>query len=174
MMMSLYEVGVEGLELEIILSANDGELTPELELRLDSFLKSGKEKINAACMVVRSLDASAKACVDEAKRMSDRAGSFSKDCDRLKSRILGAVDAAFDGKVKTDLFTVWGQSSAATFAVDIEADCDLKALHAVDPDLVKVGYSLDKAKCRELIKAGIEIVGVTVIENPGTRYLRIK
>lgn len=174
MTMTLYEVGLEGLELNQILSECDGELTPDLEQRLDIFLKGGKAKIDAACMVVRSLDASAEACMAEAKRLDDRAGMFSADAKRLKSRILGAVDAGFDGKVKTDMFTVWGQTSAETFSVDVAADCDLKKLHEADPELVKVGYSLDKAKCRQIIKDGATINGVTVTENPGTRYLRIK
>jgi hypothetical protein len=75
---------------------------------------------------------------------------------------------------KTDLFTVWGQTGADTFTVDIAADCDLQQLHQADPYLVRVGYSLDKANCREVIKEGTPIDGVTVTENPGKRYLRIK
>lgn len=172
--MNLYEVGKEGLELNEILTANDGELTPELEERLDAFLRSGKAKIDAACMVVREMKASEKAIEDETLRMEQRHGMFVADRKRLESRILGAVDAAFEGKVKTPLFTVWGQNSAETFSVEVAADADLKALHEADPELVRVGYSLDKAKCRELIKGGATINGVTITENPGTRYLRIK
>lgn len=173
-MTTLYSITQEGMELNDILTATDGEITPELELRLDEWLKSGKGKIDAACKVVQSLTASADACLEESKRLNERTSSFLRNRDMLKDRILGAVDLAFGGKVKTDLFTVWGQTSADTFAVDIAADCDLKALHAADPELVKVGYALDKAKCRQLIKDGTEINGVTVQENPGKRYLRIK
>lgn len=171
---SLYDVALEGAEINDILAANDGELTPELEERFDALLRLGPNKIDAACMIALELSATAEACRSEAKRLTDRATSFDRNEATLKSRILGAVDAAFGGKLKTQMFTVWGQNAADTFTVDIAADVDLKKLHEADPELVKVGYSLDKAKCRQLIKDGSTINGVTVTENPGTRYLRIK
>jgi hypothetical protein len=174
MTMTLYQLGVEGLELERILTESGGELSLETEDHLDTFLRSGKEKINAACMVVRAMKLSEDAIEEEIRRLDIRLASFESDRDRLEARILGAVDAAFDGKVKTDLFTVWGQTGADTFTVDIAADCDLQQLHQADPYLVRVGYSLDKANCREVIKEGTAIDGVTVTENPGKRYLRIK
>ena len=100
--MSLYEVSVEGLELKSILTANDGELTPELEQRLDNFLRTGKEKIDAACMVVRTKRLSEEALDAEIQRLSERKKSFENDRKRLESRILGAVDAAFLGSVTVD------------------------------------------------------------------------
>ena len=105
---SLYEVGVEGAEIESILMENDGELTPELEARLDAHLASGKNKIVAAAMVVQGLEASKANCLAEALRLMDRANAFERNAKSLKARILFAVDEGFDGKIKTDLFTIWG------------------------------------------------------------------
>lgn len=173
--MSLYEVGVEGLELNSILTESDGELTPETEARLDVFLKSGKEKIDAACKVVQSLEASSNSCIEEAKRLNERASSFLKDRDRLKSRILGAIDAAFDGKVKSNLFTVWGQTSAPTVGFEVSPDADLAEVQKVLPEVVRTRYELDKTALKSMRAQGkILPTAVTVVENEGTRYLRIK
>lgn len=173
--MSLYDIAKEGMELEEILVASDGEITPEVEARLDEFLKQGKERIDAACMVVRGLEASAKACDDEAGRLSARAKSFERNRDMLKARILGAVDAAFDGKVKTNLFTVWGQTSADTVAFEVAPDADLASIQRVYPELVRTKYELDKLTCKSMLAQG-EVIpsAVSVTENPGTRFLRIK
>jgi hypothetical protein len=175
MTMSLYEIGVEGLELNEILTASDGELTPDTEQRLDAFLKSGKEKIDAACKVVQSLEASANSCLEEAKRLNERASSFLRNRDSLKSRILGAVDAAFDGKVKSNLFTVWGQTSVPTIAFDVAPDADLASIQKVYPEVVRTKYELDKQTLKSMRAQGQTLPNaVTVTENPGTRYLRIK
>jgi hypothetical protein len=175
MTMSLYEVGVEGLELERILTESDGELTPDTEQRLDTFLKQGKEKIDAACMVVRQKKLSEDALDAEIARLEARKTSFVNDRKMLEARILGAVDAAFDGKVKTNLFTVWGQTSAETVGFDIAPDADLASIQKVYPEVVRTKYELDKKTLKEMHKHGESLPNaVTVIENPGTRYLRIK
>jgi hypothetical protein len=173
--MSLYDVAKEGMELEEILIAGDGEITPEVEARLDEFLKLGKEKIDAACKVVQSLTASSEACLEEAKRLNERAASFLRNRDSLKTRILGAVDAAFDGKVKTNLFTVWGQTSADTVAFDVAPDADLASIQKVYPEVVRTKYELDKQTLKSMRAQGQPLPNaVTVTENAGTRYLRIK
>lgn len=173
--MSLYDVAKEGMELEDILLASDGEITPEVEARLDSFLKLGKEKIDAACKVVQALTASSEACIEEAKRLNERASSFLRNRDTLKARILGAVDAAFDGKVKTNLFTVWGQTSAPSVSFEVEPDADLASIQKVYPEVVRTKYELDKQTLKSMRAQGVALPSaVTVTEGEGTRYLRIK
>jgi hypothetical protein len=172
---TLYAVGIEGAEIEALLIEGDGELTPELEARLDAFLSSGKDKLTGAAMVVRGLEASAANCEAEAKRLKERAQSFDNNAKTLKSRMLFAVDAAFDGKVKTDLFTIWGQNSAATVAFDVAPDADLAKIAEANPGIIRTTLSLDKQVLKMKHDAGEELPSeVTVMENPGTRYLRIK
>jgi hypothetical protein len=172
---SLYDVALEGAQLEEILIASDGEITPEIEDRLDVFLKSGKEKIDAACKVVASLDASAHACGEEARRLLARAESFENNKKALKARILGAVDAAFDGKVKTNLFTVWGQNSAPTVGFEAAPDADLASIQQAYPEVVRTKYELDKTTLKSMRAQGVPIPeAISVIEGEGTRFLRIK
>lgn len=171
-MTTLYELTMEGQMLMEHLAATDGELTPELEAQFDELLRSGKDKLNGAACVVRSLEANAEACKAEATRLLQRSASFVRQAESLKGRMLAAVDAAFDGKVKTPLFTIWGQTSAPTVAFEIAADADLGK---VNPELVRTRMELDRARCQELHKAGVSLPReIAVMEKPGTRYLRIR
>jgi hypothetical protein len=173
--MSLYDVAKEGMELEEILLASDGEITPEVEARLDEFLKLGKEKIDAACKVVQNLKSCADACRAEAERLLERRTSYERNVEMLKARILGAVDAAFDGKVKTNLFTVWGQTSAPTTVFDVSPDADLAEVQKVYPEVVRTKYELNKTELKSMRAQGIPLPNaITVTEGEGTRFLRIK
>lgn len=175
MKMSLYETTVEGMELDRILGEAEGELTPELEWRLDTFLKAGKESIDAACKVVQSLEAASNTCYVEAMRLMARKDSYEQNIKSLKARVLGAVDNAFDGKVKSNLFTVWGQTSAPTVGFEVSPDADLAEVQKVFPEVVRTRYELDKTALKSMRAQGkILPAAVTVIENEGTRYLRIK
>jgi hypothetical protein len=172
---SLYEVGVEGAEIEALLIESDGELTPELEARLDAHLATGKNKIIAAAMVVRQLETSEGACVVEANRLLARAESFKRQAAMLKARMLFAVDNGFDGKLKTDLFTIWGQTSAPTVAFDVAPDAELTKIAEEYPSLIRTKQELDRKRLGEMYKAGEALpIAISVDERPGTRYLRIK
>lgn len=175
MTMSLYELTTEGQKLMEILHATDGELDPVTEALFDELLRTGKDKMNAAACVVRNLETSANTCKTEGDRLYDRAAMYMREAEALKARMLAAVDAAFEGKVKTPLFTIWGQTSAPTISFEIAADADLGKLAESDPDLVRKKFELNKQRCIELHKGGDEFPReVAVMEKPGTRYLRIK
>lgn len=117
--MNLYDISLEGLQIADLLIENEGELTPELEARLDELMIAGPERIEAAAMVVRHLEADMLACSQEAQRLAERAASFSRNVASLKRRMTFAVDAAFSGKVKTARFSIWTQKSADTVAFDL-------------------------------------------------------
>lgn len=170
--MKLYEIPVEFGLLEQALIENDGELTPELEKSLDDFLKSGKEKIEGGAMVVRGLEMDAEACKAEAKRLQERAAALEKNADRLKKLVLHALDGAFGGKIKTALFTIWGQTSAPTINLDLEPGADLACL---PEQFVRVKRELAKDVVKETLKRGEAIPEeIIVTEVPGMRYLRVK
>lgn len=173
--LTLYDLSKTGLEIEEMLRNNGGELTPEFELWLDQFMASGKEKLEGAAMVVQSLQASAEACSIEANRLAVRADSFKAQADGLKARMLGAVDAAFSGKVKTDYFTIWGQTSAPTLGFEVAPDADLAEMQKTTPAVVRTKYELDKLELKRLFQAGEALPrAVTATSVMGKRSLRIK
>lgn len=173
--MTLYDISIEGMQLESILTENDGELTPELEARMDALLLEGPQRIEAAAMVVRTLETSAEAAKAEAKRLTERAASFEANAKSLKQRICIALDAAFDGKVKTPLFTVWNQTSADTVSFELENGASFEDLITTNPEMVRVSYALDKKAIAELYKNNAPLPDAVVpMPAQGTRYVRIK
>lgn len=201
--MSLYDVALEGMQLEEILTANDGELTPELEERFDRLLREGPHRIEAAAMAARSLESDAAVCETEAARLKERAASLTRQAKRLKERMTLALDAAFGGKVKTALFTIWTQKAPDSLAIDLAAEFTAEQLREEYPGYVKTECSLNRAAIREvwemnaaLLRHANEILadpksgekeqelarealslipdGIVIEEKAGGRYCRIR
>jgi phage host-nuclease inhibitor protein Gam len=161
--------------IQDMLIENEGELTPELENRLDALMIAGPDKIEAGAMVVRTLESSADACKNEAKRLLERARSFDANADRLKQRMVYALDAAFNGKVKTDRFTIWTQKSSDSTAVDLAEEFTLDQLQSEHPEFVRTKLELDKTAIKAAYDAETPLPdSVFVIKTEGKRYLRLK
>lgn len=171
--MKLYEIPIEANEIEAVLADTYGELTPEIEQRIAGFLREGKEKIEAAAMVVKSLEDDAEVCKQEAERLLNRAAGLESGAKHLKGLMLFAVDEGFGGRIKTAKFTIWGQSSAATTGFELPPGADI---HAVPLNYLRMkDPELDKQALKAAYEAGLSIPEqIVVVEKPGTRYLRIK
>src|ERR1019366_4635775 len=135
--MSLIDVGTEALAIQDALFESLGELTPELEAQLDALLAKGADSLDAAAWVVRKLAADEESCKAEAKRYQERAGSFARQGESLKGRMLFALDAAFAGKLKTERNTIWGQNSAPTVGFEVMPDADLAVIANQNSELVR-------------------------------------
>jgi hypothetical protein len=172
---TLYDLTHEGLEIFDMLSDNLGELTPELEQRLDKLMLEGPARIEAAAMVVRTMEQNATACEFEAQRLRDRSKAFEAQADRLKKRMTACLDVAFSGKVKTPLFTIWTQKSADRTVAELVPGFTPEMLHAERPDLVRVKMELDREKVVSDLKAGKPLPELILFEQKeGSRYVRIK
>jgi hypothetical protein len=172
----LYEIPIEANEIESALADNLGELTPEIEQRIADFLSQGKDKIEAAAVVVKSILADAAICKAEATRLSQRAASLENASDRLKGMMLFAIDEGFGGKVKTAKFTIWGQNASETVHFDFAPGADIYKLAMEAPGFIRAtDPELDKKALKDAKDAGLELPGsIVVTELPGTRFLRIK
>jgi hypothetical protein len=173
--MQLYDIAQEGLIIGDILTEQEGELSPELEARLDTLLREGTDKLEAAERVCRNLDANAEACAKEAKRLQERARGFEKQRKALRSRMAMALEAAFSGKIKTKLFTIWCQRSPATMKVTIAPNTDMEQLRARRPDLFRTEYIFDEVTVKaEHVSAHQLPAEVTVEDVPGTLYCKTR
>ena len=177
-MPTLIDIGEQAIRIQDALFESLGELTPETEQALDTLLAQGVEALDAATWVVRKLAADEEACKGEAKRYQERAGSFARQQEALKARMLFALDAAFAGKLKTERNTIWGQNSAPTVGFELAADADMEKLAHDFPTCVRAKYELDKIDLKHRYEAQEtdwpvppEIV---VTQNPGKRSLRLK
>lgn len=173
--MKLYDIPMEFAALEQALVEAEGELSPELEQQFDDFLRGGKDKIEAASMVIRTLEREADACKAEATRLAERKTSHEKNADRLKKLVLIALDGAFGGKIKTPLFTIWGQTSAARQNFDLAPGCNLEELKGRVPEFVRTSYALDKDAVGTAVSGGKPLPEEIIVSDvPGTRFLRIR
>jgi hypothetical protein len=172
--MNLYELTIEGHEIERLLLANDGELTPELEARFDAILTAGKDKVHAALCVRKNLEAELEACRAEVKRLTERASSKEKELVRLEARILHALDAAYGGRIKTVAFTAWGQDYQGGVNVAMAADADITKL--IPLGLVKTTHELKKTEVNKFLdENGDDSLPEVVVQVcPGKRGLRVR
>jgi hypothetical protein len=175
-MKNLYQIPVEANAIEEQLYENVGELTPELEERIRAFLCQGKDKIESAAIVIRSLEENAAICQGEAKRLIERAAQLNQSAERLRGMVLCAVDLGFGGKVRTDLFTIWGQNAAPVTQFEVKAGADIYALLAKAPQFLRAhDPELDKVTLKDAVKSGQEIPPeIAVVQLDGKRFLRIK
>lgn len=173
--LTLYDISLEGLQIQDILEANEGELTPELEQRLDELMQAGPERVEAAAMVVRGLEASAIACEAEVGRLASRAKAFEANAQRLKERIAIALDCAFNGKIKTDRFTLWTQQAPDHIGFDVAEGFTVDDVEHDAPGVVRVKKELDKRELADRFKEGKAIPpSITFERTAGKRYARIK
>lgn len=171
--MQLYDIAQEGLVIESLLVEAEGELTPELEGRLDVLLRAGQDKLEAAERVSRNLQAQEDACKQESKRLGERAKSFERQRKSLRKRMAAALQCAFGGKIKTALFTIWCQTSAPSKHVILAPNTNLEELRARRPDLVRTEYVLDEIAVKVAAEAGHPLPGeITVEDVPGTLYCK--
>ena len=201
--LTLYDITFEGTVLQAMLEDSEGELTPEIEARLDLLLRQGPDKIEAAAKIVRQLESWEKSAKEEATRLKARAESFANNAERLKARMVLALDAAFSGKIKTPLFTIWTQKARDTVGFGLAEEFALEMFASDYPDLVKTEFQLDSAKVNALWEENAEKVhaalavlqqedatdaekaaarevlkvipeGIVVDERQGKRYVRIR
>ena len=173
--LTLYDLSLEGVQINELLYLNEGELTPELEARLDALIQTGPERVEAAAMVVRGLEASADACAAEAERLAKRAASFHANAAYLKERMTMVLDCAFNGKLKTDKFTVWTQQAADNVSFEVAEGHTIDEVEQANPALVRVKKELDKIALKDAFKADKPLPhSITFQTSPGKRSLRIK
>lgn len=151
--LSLYDISLRGKQIEDFLILSEGELTPEAEEMFDTLLREGPQRIEAAAMVVRGLEASAEVCEGEVSRLKERAQALTNQAKKLKERMVIATDSAFSGKVKTALFTIWTQKAADSISIALDEAYTIDHLREEHPELVKTEYSIDNAAVRGLLKA---------------------
>ncbi len=173
--LSLYELGVEGMEITRILQENEGELSPELEARINELMIAGPDRVEAGAMVVRSMEASAAACEAEVERLAKRAKAFQESANRLKGYIAMALDTVFGGKVKTNRFTLYTQQAPDHVAFEIREGHTIDQVEKFYPSLVRVKKELDKVALKERFNAGDPLpTAIEFTKTPGKRSIRIK
>jgi hypothetical protein len=149
---SIYDLSLQGLEIEELLLDSVGEITPDIQEKMDALLVSGPETMEAAAAVVTQLQMSAKMAEEESDRLRARSKEFEAQAEKLKKRMGFALDKAFGGKIKTPRWTVYMQKSADRTVADLIPGITAEMLYEERPDLVRVKMELDRVKVVALYK----------------------
>lgn len=157
----------------MLLTEAEGELTPELEQRLTEFLAGGTQKLENAAAVLRSLQVQSDACKAESARLKGHHDSLESNIERLKALMLVAVDGAFKGKLKTPMFTIYGQNSAGTASFELVPDADLMKLPdsfiKCEAPTLDTGALWQAWKRKEALPAEVKVTEIA-----GKRSLRVR
>lgn len=104
------------------------------------------------------------AAVDaEIKRLQERKKSLQRNDDRLANRILFGLNAVYDGKLKTPLFT-FSRRMSERLIIDDEKD--------VPQDFLKTKIEVDKASLKKHIKETGEIFNGIHLEETESLIVR--
>lgn len=102
----LYDIADELIAIETVLYDNGGELTPELEARLEAFEGALENKIDRICSVISNNAAAAKAAKEESERLAKLAKSREGVASSLKRYLQSVLTQLDKQKVETGRFRV--------------------------------------------------------------------
>jgi hypothetical protein len=121
--MQLYRLTDEYRRLGDLLamSADTGEIPTELEAQLSAIEGELTHKANSICSLYRELLAEGDVAKAEAERLGMRAMARRNAAERLKQYLWGELSKLGMQKLKTDLFTMWEQSSTPSIKFDGDA-----------------------------------------------------
>lgn len=104
--MTLYDIDASLEELEALLVASGGEITPEMEEAYADLFAITREKLDAYAALIAEMEARAEVRTAEAKRLSVLAGRDHKAAARLRERMLWFFQQHGLKKEETARFTI--------------------------------------------------------------------
>lgn len=140
------------------LEENGGELTEDLEQRLAINGDNAAEKVESYCKIIRNLEASVSAKLDEAERIKNSASRDNVTIDRMKNALRTFLIATDNRKFTAGSFVVGLRKSSA---VNITDENIIPAEYV----WTKTTTNIDKVAIKNAIKNGTEVPGAEIKEN---------
>ena len=159
--MNLYELKEEYARIQTALETeakeNDGAVSESLLEQLSEIGDNIDVKIEACVKVLQNLKSDHAAAVAEAARLSARADAIENNIERLKSAVVGAMEAAHKQKIKTPLFTIWTREN-----VSVKYDDKTVIPRDLCATEVVTNYKPDTKAIKEIILGGGEVPGARI------------
>lgn len=144
--MKLYEINAEFAEIDRLLDETDGEMTGEIESRLDQLGFAFDRKVEAICCVIQNLKGEAEAARNESRRLAALAAKRERRAESLKEYLRYHLEFSGRDKVDTGRFAVSLRKSPVTINWVGEGE--------PPPEYQRVTVALDKSKAIEAYKTG--------------------
>jgi Mg2+ and Co2+ transporter CorA len=109
--MNLYEIEIEYRETVNALIENGGALTPEIEASMAISLEMFEAKATAYALIIKELQSEDEQLENVIFELQRKRKSRQESINRLKERLLSAMQAFDRPKYKTLLFSMWIQES---------------------------------------------------------------
>jgi hypothetical protein len=141
-------------------AGNNGEVSPELEERLQAIESRLPDHIDDLAEIIRALHAYSEECNQEAKRLSARGRSWENKAVWLKGRILSTMLAIGEQKIKTARNTVSVCKNGGLLPlqlperVELIPDDYVTSRTIIEPDKEKIRKELEAGKELEFARLG--------------------
>ena len=156
--MSLFQIDQAIEEVLSLVDPETGELTEEVEAKLDQLEVLRSQKIVNIGLYYKNLTSFAEACKAEEKAIAERRKQAERKALWLKAYL---ADTLQGEKVKTPALAITYRKS---MAVEETKDFNLKELEKNFPALIKVTKSVNKTEAKNMLKNGIGIKGLKLVE----------
>ena len=143
--MTLYEITGELLELQNMIE--EGVDPDVLNDTIESVEFDLEQKAEGYVMVIRNLEAQAKAIKDEEKRLREKRLSAENGIERLKKRLFDSMNATGKKKLNAGVFTLSVQKNGGALPVIIDADVE-----NMPKEMLKMEIRPDTKRIAELLQ----------------------
>lgn len=144
--MKLYEIASQYRNIEAMIDAADGEITPEIEATFAEIDDAFAVKAEAIGFLIRERAAEYEAISHEADLLRERARAKEREGDRLRAFLLRNLKVAGKSKLKTVFFSFW-QAKASRPSID------WKGQGSPPPEFCRTQVVLDGRKAQEVYES---------------------
>jgi hypothetical protein len=148
--LKLYDIVEQLEEVDRSLHESNGEMTEEIEARLESLAGSLNAKVDAICTLRQNYIRTAEALEAEEDRLKKRRIAAEKAANSLRMFLFGAMQRMGEDKIKTAKFTVYTKASPVAIVWT-------KKLEELPEGFIRVKIEPDLALVREMHKGGFAI-----------------
>ena len=143
--MTLYEITGELLDLQNMIE--EGADPDVVNDTIESVEFDLEQKAEGYVMVIRNLEAQAKAIKDEEKRLREKRLAAENGIERLKKRLFDSMNATGKKKLNAGVFTLSVQKKGGALPVIIDADVE-----NMPKEILKIDIKPDTKKIAELLQ----------------------
>ena len=158
---SLFQINSELVEVTNLLIENGGELTPELETRLQIAENELKTKSVNYYHVIKQIEAETTLIDAEIKRLQELKKSRINTVEKLENSLLYSMKLHGIEKIDTDTLKISIRRSKSVEIVDIEL---------LPFNCLKIEKKAVKSEIKKLIEEGMEVEGAKIVENTSIQF----
>lgn len=155
-MKTLYEIGKEQLAIIGDIELADGEITTEIQQRINLLAENFEEKAIAYGYVIKQYEGEESLIDAEIKRLQELKKKSAKVSEYLKERVSGAMIEFGIEKIETPTLKLSFRKSEA---VEVFDESKLEQLYFNYKPVI------DKTMIKSAIKSGCEVAGARIVTN---------